>query len=53
MHGHAIPSMDDIFSIQQIVIIFQEAKCKWDFQFNQHFLVINIHGSHDMLEAVE
>jgi len=31
MYGHAIPSMDDIFSIQQIVIIFQEVECKWDF----------------------
>jgi hypothetical protein len=31
IYGHSIPSMDDIFSIQQIVIIFQEVKCEWDF----------------------
>jgi hypothetical protein len=31
MYGHAIPSMDDILPIQQIVIIFQEVKRKWDF----------------------
>ncbi len=40
------------FLFNKLSSFFKRSNASGIFEFNQHFLVIDIHGSHDMLKAV-
>ncbi len=52
MYGNANQGMDDIFPFQIFFVIFKELVLDEISQSNRHFLIIDGHGSHVMLEAI-
>jgi len=52
MYGNANQSMDDIYPLQKKLSFFKESVLGEISQSNRHFLIINGHGSHVMLEVI-
>jgi hypothetical protein len=52
MYGNANQGMDDIFSFQIFIIVFNKSIPSDIFQSNQHFLILDGHGSHVTLKTI-